>query len=82
MRPVSSMALTKNSDGPKGPATRPKSKTVRQIIKANIGGHVEVIMTDESQIYPWALNKIQKKKHQTICHSKEYAAGDVCSAPH
>jgi transposase-like protein len=54
-----------------------KSKTVREIIKANIGGHVEVIMTDESQIYPYALTKIQKKKHQTICHTKEYAAGDV-----
>jgi len=54
-----------------------RSKTVRDIINANIGGHVEVIMTDESQIYPWALTKIQKKKHQTICHSKEYAAGDV-----
>ena len=40
-------------------------------------GSVEVIMTDESAIYPWALDKIQKKKHRTICHSKEYAAGDI-----
>jgi len=54
-----------------------KSETVREIIKANVGGHVEVIMTDESAIYPWALDKIEKKKHQTICHAKEYVAGDV-----
>ena len=54
-----------------------RSETVREIIKANIGGHVEVIMTDESAIYPWALDKIEKKKHRTVCHSKEYVAGDV-----
>src|SRR5713226_9288342 len=54
-----------------------KSETVREIIKANVGGHVEVIMTDESAIYPWALSKIEKKKHRTVCHSKEYVAGDV-----
>src|SRR5712691_301611 len=54
-----------------------KSETVRQIINANVGGHVEVIMTDESAIYPWALTKIEKKKHRTVCHSKEYVAGDV-----
>jgi len=54
-----------------------RSETVREIIKANVGGHVEVIMTDESAIYPWALDKIQKKKHRTICHTKQYAAGDV-----
>lgn len=54
-----------------------RSETVREIINANVGGHVEVIMTDESQIYPWALDKIQKKKHKTICHTREYAAGDI-----
>src|SRR5712692_9202217 len=54
-----------------------RSETVREIIKANVGGHVEVIMTDESAIYPWALSKIEKKKHRTVCHSKEYVAGDV-----
>jgi transposase-like protein len=54
-----------------------RAETVREIIKANIGGHVEVIMTDESTIYPWALSKIQKKKHRTVCHTKEYVAGDV-----
>src|SRR5467141_4196172 len=54
-----------------------KSKTVREIINANIGGHVEVIMTDESAIYPWALDKMQKNLHKTINHTREYAHGDV-----
>jgi transposase-like protein len=54
-----------------------KSNTVRDIINANVGGHVEVIMTDESAIYPWALNQIQSQKHQTINHTREYAHGDV-----
>jgi transposase-like protein len=54
-----------------------KSATVREIINANIGGHVEVIMTDESAIYPWALDKMQKNLHKTINHSREYAHGDV-----
>jgi transposase-like protein len=54
-----------------------KSDTVREIIKANVGGHVEVIMTDESAIYPWALNRIQKEKHRTINHTREYAHGDI-----
>jgi transposase-like protein len=54
-----------------------KSDTVREIIKANIGGSVEVIMTDEPAIYPYALNKLQKEKHRTINHTREYAHGDV-----
>src|SRR5260370_24534583 len=54
-----------------------KSATVREIINANIGGHVEVIMTDESAIYPWALDKMQKNLHRTINHTREYAHGDV-----
>jgi transposase-like protein len=51
--------------------------TVREIIKENLGGSVEVILTDESQIYPYALNKLQKEKHRTINHTREYAHGDV-----
>jgi transposase-like protein len=54
-----------------------KSATVREIINANLGSHVEVILTDESAIYPWALDKMQKNLHKTINHSKEYAHGDV-----
>ena len=54
-----------------------KSKTVQAIIKANVGSHVEVVMTDESAIYPWALNHMDSGKHKTINHSKRYAHGDV-----
>jgi transposase-like protein len=54
-----------------------KSATVREIINANVGGHVEVIMTDESAIYPWALDKMQKNLHKTVNHTREYAHGDV-----
>jgi len=54
-----------------------KSATVREIINANVGGHVEVIMTDESAIYPWALDKMQKNLHRTVNHTREYAHGDV-----
>jgi transposase-like protein len=54
-----------------------KSATVREIINANIGSHVEVIMTDESAIYPWALDKMQKNLHKTVNHTREYAHGDV-----
>jgi transposase-like protein len=53
------------------------SETVRQIIDANIGGHVEVIMTDESAIYPWALDELKRGVHKTINHTREYAHGDV-----
>jgi transposase-like protein len=53
------------------------SATVRDIISANLGSHVEVIMTDESAIYPWALDKMQKNLHRTINHTREYAHGDV-----
>src|SRR5258708_4535876 len=54
-----------------------KSATVREIINANIGAHVEVIMTDESAIYPWALNHTHKEVHKTVNHSREYIHGDV-----
>src|SRR5882762_8903333 len=54
-----------------------RSATVREIINANIGAHVEVIMTDESAIYPWALNHMQKEVHKTVNHSKQYVHGDV-----
>ena len=54
-----------------------KSATVREIIDANVGGHVEVIVTDESAIYPWALSKLPKEKHKTINHTREYAHRDI-----
>lgn len=54
-----------------------KSATVREIINAHVGSHVEVIVTDESTIYPWALDKMQRDKHKTINHTRHYAHGDV-----
>jgi transposase-like protein len=51
--------------------------TVRDIMNMHLGSHVEVIMTDESAIYPYALDKMQKSLHRTINHTKEYAHGDV-----
>ena len=54
-----------------------KSATVQQIIKANVGSHVEVVMTDESAIYPWALNHMDSGKHKTVNHTRQYAHGDV-----
>jgi transposase-like protein len=54
-----------------------KSATVKEIIDANVGGHVEVIMTDESAIYPWALDELKRGVHKTINHTREYAHGDV-----
>jgi len=54
-----------------------KANTVRDIINANIGGHVEVVITDAAEIYQYALDKIGKDRHKTINHTKEYAHGDV-----
>jgi transposase-like protein len=54
-----------------------KANTVREIINANVGSHVEVIVTDESLIYDFALDNMQKKLHRAINHSKEYVHGDV-----
>ena len=50
---------------------------VHEIINANIGGHVEVIMTDELAIYPWALDEFGHNKHRTINHTREYTHGDI-----
>ncbi len=58
-------------------ASNAKAKTVREIVNANVGGHVEVVMTDESMIYPFVLKHFETKKHRTINHSKEYAHGDI-----
>jgi transposase-like protein len=53
------------------------SETIRKVMAENVSEDVEVIVTDESQIYPYAFTVNQKKLHKTICHSKEYVVGDV-----
>lgn len=54
-----------------------KAATIREIINANVGSHVEVIVTDESLIYDFALDNMKKKVHRAINHSREYVHGDV-----
>jgi transposase-like protein len=53
------------------------SETIRKVMADNISEDVEVIVTDESPIYPYAFTVNQKKLHKTICHSKEYVVGDI-----
>jgi len=53
------------------------AKTVREILGKNVSEDVQVIITDESAIYPWAFNEKQRKSHQTICHKREYVSGCV-----
>jgi transposase-like protein len=55
-----------------------KAATVREILADHVGEDVEVILTDESAIYPWALkNMPQSDRHKTINHTREYAHGNV-----
>jgi transposase-like protein len=53
------------------------SETIRKVMAEHVSEDVEVILTDESAIYPFAFTVNQKKLHKTICHSKEYVCGDV-----
>lgn len=53
------------------------SETIRKVMADNVSEDVDVILTDESAIYPFAFTVSQKKLHKTICHSKEYVQGDV-----
>jgi transposase-like protein len=54
-----------------------KAKTVREILGGNLSEDVDLIITDEATIYPFALTKDQLTKHKTIQHKKEYVNGLV-----
>jgi transposase-like protein len=54
----------------------PNSKLIREIISAELSSSVERIVTDESALYPLALEGINAK-HDAICHKYEYVRGDV-----
>src|SRR5258707_13805795 len=54
-----------------------KSATVREIINANVGGHVEVIMTDESCIYRWALDTRHNNLHRHVSNTRTDTQVDV-----
>jgi transposase-like protein len=58
-------------------ANKAAAKEVQRIIENNVSEDVEVIITDESAIYPFALRDSHKKAHQTICHRKEYVNGEI-----
>src|SRR6266851_885111 len=49
-------------------ATDVKAKTVREILGNNLSEDVDLIITDEAAVYPFALNKGQRAKHKTIQH--------------
>jgi len=53
------------------------SESIRKVMAENVSEDVEVIMTDESAIYPFAFSVAQSKLHKTICHSREYVSGDI-----
>jgi len=53
------------------------AKTIREIVGEHISEDVDVLVTDESVIYPYGFNEGQKAKHKTINHSREYVVGDV-----
>jgi len=53
------------------------SEEIKRVVAENVSEDVEVIVTDESAIYPWAFDQNRKKIHKTINHSREYVNGDV-----
>ncbi len=53
------------------------AKSVREIVNENLSEDVDVIITDESNIYPFGLGAKHKKAHKTIRHKKEYVSGLV-----
>jgi transposase-like protein len=53
------------------------SEEIKKVVAENVSEDVEVIVTDESAIYPWAFDQNRKKIHKTINHSREYVNGDV-----
>jgi transposase-like protein len=58
-------------------ASEATAKEIRRIVGDNVSEDVEVIVTDESAIYPFGLTSKHRKVHKTICHQKEYVSGDV-----
>ena len=54
-----------------------KASIIGPVLKANISLRAKAIYTDESAVYPYALNYRLLKKHKTINHSREYVNGDI-----
>jgi hypothetical protein len=53
------------------------SAEIKKVMADNVSEDVDVIITDESVIYPWAFDEKRRKIHKTINHSKEYVNGDI-----
>jgi transposase-like protein len=53
------------------------SAEIKRVVSENVSEDVEIIVTDESTIYPWAFNQNHKSIHRTINHSREYVNGDI-----
>jgi transposase-like protein len=53
------------------------SAEIKRVVAENVSEDVEIIVTDESAIYPWAFSQDRKKIHKTINHSREYVNGDI-----
>lgn len=49
---------------------------IKPVIDATISTDVQTVMTDESVIYPFAMDRNLNKKHKTINHSQTYGIGD------
>lgn len=58
-------------------ADNAKAATIAEIIRQNVSKAVQVVITDESAIYEWALEGSHKDAHKTICHKAVYVSGDV-----
>jgi transposase-like protein len=57
-----------------------KGGTLAKYIKENVSTDVDVLMTDEFGVYPWAINKagLDTKKHKKIRHKDHvYVDGDI-----
>jgi transposase-like protein len=57
-----------------------KAGTLAKYIQENISSDVDVIMTDEFGVYPWAMKKanVPADKHKTIEHQhRVYVKGDI-----
>ena len=56
---------------------RANAETVKNVMAAYVSPDVTRIITDESVIYPFGFSPEQMAKHETICHMREYARGDI-----
>lgn len=54
-----------------------KADTLYKAIQQNIASGAEMVVTDEYPTYPHAMGSEFRAKHQTICHKRQFIAGDL-----